>query len=147
MAASWGRCIRSSSMGICGPAMSTRAAASALFEGCLGCMVYCHKEATSHKAEGYCNFVPLCVDRDGFWDGIFWAASMELLVDRGQSVTPPRKTDQWIQRAAGVKIVAVWLCGRNSSQMHRQSFITRRWDSKLEANPWRDAGLRVPAEL
>ena len=109
--------------------------------------VYCHKEATSHKAEGYCNFVPLCVDRDGFWDGIFWAASMELLVDRGQSVTPPRKTDQWIQRAAGVKIVAVWLCGRNSSQMHRHSFVTRRWDSKLEANPWRDAGLPVPAEL
>ncbi len=49
--------------------------------------VYCHKEATSHKAEGYCNFVPLCVDRDGFWDGIFWAANLELLVDRGQSVT------------------------------------------------------------
>ncbi len=50
MAASWRRCIRSSSMAICGPAMSTRAAASALFEGCLGCIVTTKLRRTKPRA-------------------------------------------------------------------------------------------------
>ena len=91
--------------------------------------VYVHKDKTSHKAENYIRFVPLC------GDGIFWAVKWEVLVDRSQRVKPPRKTDQWVQRGCSVRLVALWLCGRTIDGMREGTEVAKRWVPELEANP------------
>ena len=64
--------------------------------------VYLHKDATSHKAENYCRFVPLCKGT-----GVFWAAKWEVRVNRKDRVKVRQKTDQWVQRARAVKLAGL----------------------------------------
>lgn len=91
--------------------------------------VYVHKEGTSHKAENYMRFVSIC------GDSIFWAAKWELLVDRARKVRAPQHTDQWVQDPSGVRLVALWLCGRTAEQMRAGDAFSREWRPELEANP------------
>ncbi len=67
--------------------------------------VHCHNDGTQHKANGYMRWVPLCLD------DVFWAAKFEVLVDRNHCAKVARKTDQWVQRARGVQLGALWVCG------------------------------------
>ena len=80
-----------------------------------------HKEGTALKAENYIRFVPL------FGDGVFWAAKWELRVDRADRVKVKHRTDQWVQRARSVHLVALWLCGRTSAEMHLGDEVTLSW--------------------
>jgi len=66
---------------------------------------------------------------------VLWAAKWEVRVDRGECVRVPRKTDQWVQRARGVMLVALWLCGRTPSEMQEGDAVLPAWDPELEANP------------
>lgn len=91
--------------------------------------VYVFKEGTSHKAENYIRFVPLC------GDGVFWAAKFEVRVDRSQRVKCQRSTDQWVQQEGSVQLVALWVCGRNASTMRFGDNVSPKWDPELEANP------------
>eukprot|EP00927_Polykrikos_kofoidii_P017380 TRINITY_DN17910_c0_g1_i1.p1 TRINITY_DN17910_c0_g1~~TRINITY_DN17910_c0_g1_i1.p1 ORF type:complete len:1126 (+),score=162.57 TRINITY_DN17910_c0_g1_i1:197-3574(+) len=91
--------------------------------------VYVHKDGTSHKANNYTRFVDLC------GDGVFWAAKWEVRVDRAERVKAPRQTDQWVQRASGVRLAALWLCGRVAGQMCEGDAVSRTWDPELEAHP------------
>ena len=94
--------------------------------------VYVHKDGTSHKAENYTRYTPLCDD------GVFWAAKREVLVDREHHrVRTKRKTDQWVQRSCGVELVALWLCGRTTKDMRPNVPVAKRWEPELEANPRR----------
>ena len=94
--------------------------------------MYAHKDGTSRKAENYTRFTPLC------GNGVFWAAKWELRVDREDRVKVPRKTDQWVQRARGVRLAALWVCGRAKDDMHEGDAVSRRWVPGLEANPTDD---------
>lgn len=98
-----------------------------LLDGAPG--VYVHKDSTSHKAENYVRFVPLC------GDGIFWGAKWEVRVDRADRVQVPRKTDQWVQRARSVRLAALWVCGRSSAEMRNGDAVSPVWLPELEANP------------
>eukprot|EP00929_Paragymnodinium_shiwhaense_P026116 TRINITY_DN15595_c0_g1_i4.p1 TRINITY_DN15595_c0_g1~~TRINITY_DN15595_c0_g1_i4.p1 ORF type:complete len:1560 (+),score=426.06 TRINITY_DN15595_c0_g1_i4:126-4805(+) len=111
------------------------------FTECRG--VYVHKDGTKHKAESYIRFVPLCDD------GIFWAVKWEVLVDRSQNVKPPHQTDQWIQKENGVKLKALWVCGRNSQQMKEGDGVAMRWDPLLEAHPykWEESQLGASTDI
>ena len=80
-------------------------------------------------AEHYMRFVPL------FNDGVFWAAMWELRVDRSDLVRVPRTTDQWVQRARGVRLAALWLCGRTAADMQPGAPVSLVWKPLLEANP------------
>lgn len=92
--------------------------------------VYLHKDATQHKAEHYLRFVPI------FNDGIFWAAKFEVLANREDRMKVRRRTDQWVQPARSVQIVALWLCGRTSEEMRGGDPIAKSWNPKHEANPF-----------
>ena len=46
-----------------------------------------------------------------------------------------RNTDQFIYKARGVHLKALWLCGRTADQMRQGDPVSRRWDAELEANP------------
>jgi len=92
--------------------------------------VYVHKDATSHKAQNYIRFVPLCKN-----SGVFWAAMWEVCVDRKDHVKVSRKTDQWVQPARAVHLVALWLCGRTTAEMRKGDQVSLAWRPKLEANP------------
>ena len=76
--------------------------------------VHCHNDGTQHKANGYMRWVPLCLD------DVFWGAKFEVLVDRNHCATVARKTDQWVQRARGVQLGALWVCGRVAQEMHHE---------------------------
>eukprot|EP00928_Gymnodinium_smaydae_P038365 TRINITY_DN26484_c0_g1_i1.p1 TRINITY_DN26484_c0_g1~~TRINITY_DN26484_c0_g1_i1.p1 ORF type:complete len:925 (+),score=154.82 TRINITY_DN26484_c0_g1_i1:69-2843(+) len=91
--------------------------------------VYVHKDGTAHKAEHYMRFVPLCDD------GVFWAAKWEVRVDRSVKVKVQRQTDQWVQREEGVKLAALWICGRTANQMRDGDSVSKSWHPDLEANP------------
>ena len=82
-----------------------------------------------HKADNYIRFVPLC------GDGVFWAAKWEVVVNRDDRVKVVRRTDQWVQPAEGVRLMALWLCGRNCKDMRQSDELSVSWDPELEANP------------
>ena len=89
--------------------------------------VYCHKPATSHKAEKYLVF------KNVFSNGHWWGAMMELSVDRGVGKTAG---DQWVQPAESVQVQALRVCRRNHDEMHDQTwFWVSPWDPKVEVNP------------
>jgi hypothetical protein len=94
-----------------------------------GAGVYSHGDNLRHKAEHYIRFMPLC------GDGVYWAAQLELLVDPRHRVNPGERTDQWIHRAEGVQIVAVWVCGRTMDTLVPCDEIGEAWVPELEANP------------
>ena len=54
---------------------------------------------------------------------------------KNHRVRPNRKTDQWVQRGCGVRLVALWLCGRTAKDMRESAPIAKRWAPELEANP------------
>ena len=89
--------------------------------------IYCHKHAT--RCASYTPYMPLADD------GIFWAVVCELLVDRNFRVSPPRKTDQWIQQDGSVIITAIWFHGVNANQMTYGSKTFPAWNPLMEANP------------
>lgn len=91
--------------------------------------VYVHKDGTSHKAENYLRFVQL------FGDGVFWAAKWEVRVHRADRVIVPHQTDQWVQRARSVRLVALWLCARRACEMHAGDAYSLEWSPMREANP------------
>ena len=92
--------------------------------------VYCHKDSTHVKANNYVRFVDL------FGDGVFWAAQFELLVDPGKAVKLKKRTDQWAYLSEGVKITALWICARASTQMVDGDAVSIvGWNPLLEANP------------
>ena len=92
--------------------------------------VYCHKDSTHGKAHNYLRFVDL------FGDGVFWAAQFELLVDPGKAVKLKKRTDQWAYPSEGVKITALWICARASTQMVDGDAVSIvGWNPLLEANP------------
>ena len=91
--------------------------------------MYFHNDKTLQKAENNIRFVPLC------GDGVFWAAKLEVLVNRAHRVKVPRKTDQWVQRAHGVRLAALWLCGRTMENMREGDEVATHWVPELEANP------------
>ncbi len=100
--------------------------------------VYCFQDKCKAKACGYADFMPLCrVDDDPQnWDGTFWRIMWELRVDRKRRVKPPRQTDQWIQDADSVRLVALWICGRTSDQMRSADTVSlQAWDPQNEAYP------------
>ncbi|CAE8704556.1 unnamed protein product, partial [Polarella glacialis] len=109
--------------------------------------VYVHKDKTSHKAENYMRFVPLC------GDGVFWAAKWEVRVDRKQGLDELMKknTDQWVQPARSVRLEALWLCGRSAADMRIGDAVARKWEPELEANPGdtrpEQLGGTVPEQL
>ena len=91
---------------------------------------YCHQQKTAHLAKGYATFAPLCKD------GVYWANMWEVLVDRSQSVpTGRKKENQWVQKAKGVKLVALWVRGRSLLNMRVGHYVAREWDPNLECNP------------
>ena len=89
--------------------------------------VYCFPDTLWYKALFYARFVPLCID------GNFWAATLELLVDPSQKVPAPTK--QHIYKSSGVKIAALWVCGRTPDEMENQARVAREWKPQREANP------------
>jgi hypothetical protein len=91
--------------------------------------VYCHKADTAHKAENYMVFED--VGSNGHW----WAAMLELSVDRSWSVGRT-VGDQWVQPADSVVLRQLWVCGRTHEQMQgSSSFWVSPWNPKQEVNP------------
>ena len=93
--------------------------------------MYLHKDATAGKAAGsYSRWSPL--RRDGY----LWVAKWEVVVDRDDKITPPSKTDQWVQPARPVQLIALWVCGRTAEQMINGDEMALKWDPQMEANPF-----------
>ena len=103
--------------------------------------VYVHKDRTVVKAENYTRYVHLC------GDGIFWSSKWEVLVDRGTRARVPRPTDQCVQRAGGVHLVALWLCGRSKEHMQNGDAVAKAWSPELEANPRSPVKVEPPWRL
>ena len=80
--------------------VSLRAGANVLFR------VSLHSDANRHKADFYCRFVQFVPS------SLFYAVKREVHVNRQGRVTVPRNTDQWVQRAYGVRLIALWVCAR-----------------------------------
>ena len=93
--------------------------------------VYCHKDGTASKAENYMRYVPL------FGDGTFWAAKWEVRVDKSTRVKVPTTTDQWVFPEEGVRLAALWICGRTANEMVPGAAVSREWDPLEEAHPLR----------
>ena len=91
--------------------------------------VYVHNEDSARKVSNYARFTPLRQD------GVFWVVKWEVKVDRKLRVKPGRQTDQWIQKAAGVQLVALWFCGRTANEMRNSDPVACTWDPELETNP------------
>ena len=92
--------------------------------------VYCFADALVDKVSFYCPFVEM------FRDGSFWCVKLELLVDRKEKARSPpsRVTDQWIQLAHGVQLVALWVCGLTHESMNPH-FRVVPWVPLAEAHP------------
>ena len=84
------------------------------------------------KAENYCRWVDLCSD------GIYWMVKFEVFADvRGKVDFPSgTKTDQWVQRAASLRIKAMWVKGRTHHQMESGDWVAEGWVPAAEANPF-----------
>ena len=52
---------------------------------------------------------------------VFWKVLIEASVDRSRKRKPQRKTDQWIQPAETVELVAVWLRIKSANDMGRMT--------------------------
>ena len=65
----------------------------------------------------------------------FWAAKWEVVVFRPFHVRPRRSTDQWIQPPQTVKLVALWVCVRDASEMQVATPVSRPWDPAKETCP------------
>ena len=50
-------------------------------------------------------------------EGLFIAIKWEVMVNRQGHVKVSRSTNQWVQLAYGVKLVALWICGRTADDM------------------------------
>ena len=74
--------------------------------------VYLHNDANRDEADYYCKIVKLEPK------GLFYAATWQVMVNRQGCVKVPRPTDQWVQRAYGVKLRALWLCCRTPEEMY-----------------------------
>ena len=93
--------------------------------------VYLHKDATARKAAGsYSRWSPL------FKDGHLWIAKWEAVVDRDDIITTLSRTDQWVQPARSVQLIALWVCGRTAEQMINGDEMALKWDPQMEANPF-----------
>jgi hypothetical protein len=90
--------------------------------------VYLHEDKNLHKVWYYQRYVPLC------GDGVFWAVRWEVRADRSD-VVKKKGTDQWIQRARGVRLAALWVCGRSVNDMQAMEPFSSSWDPELEAHP------------
>lgn len=97
------------------------------FEGAAG--VYLHKDRTRQKAEHYTRYSPL------FLDGTFIAPVFEVRADRSDRVPVMQRTDQWVNHARSVRLVALWLSCRTKTDMLPGDEVSRVWNSKHEANP------------
>ena len=61
-----------------------------------------------------------------------------------RSVKVARSTDQWVQRAYGVKLIALWICARTPADMYPGDPFSPAWDPDLEANPClHEGGVKV----
>jgi len=89
--------------------------------------VYVHKDKTGYKVGNYVRFVP--------FEGVFWAAKWEVLVDRNKALDLQKSTDQWVHHQSDVHLQALWLCGRTPDAMQLQDPVARAWDPELEAHP------------
>jgi len=93
--------------------------------------VYVHGDPTAGKAAGsYSRWSPLC------GDGHYWLARWEVRVNRHDKITPQGRTDQWVQPAHAVQLVALWVCGRSAEQMEYGDEMALKWDPQMEANPF-----------
>lgn len=90
--------------------------------------VYVYKDAVAYKAEPYTHFVNLNSD------GVLWGCKWELRVDREQRVSIKHK-DMWCQREEGIRLAALWLCGRTEAEMDSRVCVSRRWRPEVEAHP------------
>jgi hypothetical protein len=95
--------------------------------------VYLHPDETRHKAECYSPKVNLCRS------GVFWSAMFETRVQRKDQVKVRRKTDQWVQHARSVKLVALWVCGSRVEDLRDGDLVQEHWVPDMEANPWSEA--------
>ena len=91
--------------------------------------VYLHNEEFAGLVSHYARFSPLRQD------GVFWAVMWEVKADRKLRVKVKRRTNQWVQKAAGVQLVALWFCGRTANEMRNSDPVACTWDPELEANP------------
>ena len=91
--------------------------------------VYLHKDATQGKAEHYLRFVQLppcsvCGQSIGKW---------QLFVPTMFALNGV--TDQWIQSAQTVELVAILVCASEAEEMVPSSLAPRPWDPMKEASP------------
>ncbi len=86
----------------------------------------------AEDVEFYSRWVHLC--RDGVW----WRVRWEVLADRSQSISPPRKTNQWLQPKHAVELVALCVCGENMCGMNARRLgdeVAKAWVPKNELRP------------
>ena len=100
--------------------------------------VYLHQDKTRGKAEGYSPKVDLC------GSGVFWSAMFETRVNREDKVRVPRRTDQWVQRARSVKLVALWVFGSRVEDLRAGDSVQESWVPDMEANPFSEAWAHKP---
>ena len=91
--------------------------------------VYLRSDAKRDKADYYCRFVKLEPE------GLFYAVKFEVMVNRQGCVKVPRPTDQWVQRAYGGKLIALWIRCRTSDEMCLGDPFIPFWDPEKQANP------------
>ena len=72
--------------------------------------IYLHKDSTKAKVDHYCRVVQLETD------GLFYAVKWEVRANRLEHVKVPRATDEWAQRAHGLRSVALLVCSRTYCQ-------------------------------
>ncbi|CAE7215921.1 unnamed protein product [Symbiodinium sp. CCMP2592] len=95
--------------------------------GCPG--VYLHRDSLQHKVENYMRWIPLC------GDGLFWAAKWEVVYAPSGSNKHGKRTDQVIQSAESVELVALWLSVRSENMLPEGTAVQATWTPAREANP------------
>ncbi|CAE7579178.1 unnamed protein product [Symbiodinium sp. CCMP2592] len=95
--------------------------------GCPG--VYLHRDSLQHKVENYMRWIPLC------GDGLFWAAKWEVVYAPSGSNKHGKRTDQVIQSAESVELVALWLSVRSENMLPDGTAVQAKWTPAREANP------------
>ena len=94
--------------------------------------VYCFRDDLEHKVEFYMCSIQL-VPRS-----VFWRVKLKLIVDRKQRVPVAKlKTDQWVQRASGTRVCALWFQGRCFAEMVAGDSVQVEWRPELEVHPRR----------
>ena len=72
--------------------------------------IHVHNTEAAARVEDYVCFTPLCND------GVMWAASWEVKVDRSQEISK-KGNGEWIQAPGSVRMFALWLCGLRYEEM------------------------------